>query len=283
MPIDLKNMKTINCQIDGAIVRLSLNRPDAANAINSVLENELYEALKACDADNSVKCVVLTADGPNFSGGHDIQELATDVVEEREPATIEGKNWVRTGELLEPWWFTKLLIVAVKGYVGPHVNTLLLAADFVIAAENTHFSWAEMRVGIGTPFGSYTLMPFHFPMRVAKQLWITGGWMDAETALRLFYVNRVVPVGEEEALAMRYAEQFSRMELENITGNKRGIHKLYEAAGLPAMVAMGREPYVHEGAAGEAVMEHFRMIYDKGAAAAAKSRDNDWEYELGKI
>ena len=99
----------------------------------------------------------------------------------------------------------KGLIVAAKGYVGPHANTFLLAADVVIAADNTRISWEESRVGVGAPYGPYALMPFHFPIRVMKQLWMTGGWIYADTARQLFYVNRVVAVGQEEEMAMRFA------------------------------------------------------------------------------
>src|SRR3546814_2069694 len=63
----------------------------------------------------------------------------------QEPATIQGKYWVHTGELLPPWHFSKGLVVATKGYVGPHAHTFLLAADVVIAAADTRFSWEESR------------------------------------------------------------------------------------------------------------------------------------------
>jgi enoyl-CoA hydratase len=184
---------------------------------------------------------------------------------------------------LPPWWFSKGLVVAVKGYVGPHANTFLLAADVVVAADNTRFSWEETRVGIGAPFGPYATMPFHFPMRVVKQLWITGGWMDAETARDLFYVNRVVPVGEEDALAKRYAEQITLMDLGNFVANKRGTHKVYQAAGLTGMVDVGRDPYVPGPAAAAELQEHFKIIYEKGAGAAARSRDEGVDQDLSKV
>ena len=279
----MTDYETLKVSKAGAVVTIRLNRPEAANAFNHTLETELYDALKACDQDDGVKCAVLTAEGVNFSSGHDIRQLAHEVIDGVEPKTIEGKNWVRTGELLPPWWFSKALVVAVKGFVGPHANTVLLAADVVVAAENSRFSWEETRVGTGAPFGPYALMPFHFPMRVLKQLWIAGGWMDAQTAERLFYVNRVVPLGEEEALATRYAEQFARMELGHLVANKRGVHKLYEAAGLPAMVANGRDPYVPEGEAQEALLHHFRLICEQGVGAAARSRDEGWDDELSKV
>jgi enoyl-CoA hydratase/carnithine racemase len=232
---------------------------------------------------DDVKCVVLSAEGANFSSGHDIQQVAAEVVGGQEAPRIQDQNWVRTGNLLPPWHFSKGLVAAVKGYVGPHANTLLLAADVVVAAENTRFSWEESRVGVGAPYGPYCLMPFHFPIRVMKHLWITGGWLDAHSARSLFYVNRVTPLGEEEAMAMRFANQIARMSMGDFVANKRGTHRIYEASGLAAMVDAGRDPYIPTGAAAEAKEHHLRTIYQKGVRAAVRERDSGWDDGVSRV
>lgn len=265
------------------IVKVRLNRPEKMNAINSTMEKEFYSVLADCDALDDVKCVVLSAEGANFSSGHDIQQVAAELVGGQEAATIQEKNWVRTGEILPPWRFAKGLVAATKGYVGPHANTFLMAADVVIAADNTRFSWEESRVGVGAPYGPYALMPFHFPMRTMKHLWITGGWMDAETALRLFYVNRVVPLGQEEEMAMRFAKQIARMVIGDFVANKRGTHRVYEAAGLSAMVDVGRDPYVPTAEAADAKAHHLRLIHENGVRAAVRARDSGWDDDVSKV
>lgn len=267
----------------GGIVTVRFNRPAKMNAINSGMEKEFYSVLADCNRIDDVKCVLLSAEGPNFSSGHDIAQVASETVGGQEPATIEDKYWVHTGDLLPPWRFTKGFVVAAKGFVGPHANTFLLAADVVIAAENSRFSWEESRVGVGAPYGPYALMPFHFPIRVMKQLWMTGGWLDAHTARQLFYVNRVVPLGEEEAVAMRFAEQIARMETGDLVANKRGTHRLYEAAGLSAMVDVGRDPYVPDAEAAVAKHHHLRLIHEKGVKAAVQERDSGWDDEVSKV
>lgn len=267
----------------GGIVTVRLNRPAKMNAINSGMEKEFYSVLADCNRIDSVKCVLLCAAGPNFSSGHDIAQVASETVGGLEPETIEDKYWVHTGDLLPPWRFTKGLVVAAKGFVGPHANTFLLAADVVVAAENTRFSWEESRVGVGAPYGPYALMPFHFPIRVMKHLWMTGGWLDADTARDLFYVNRVVPLGDEEAVAMRFAEQIARMETSDLVANKRGIHRLYEAAGLSAMVDVGRDPYVPDAQAAVAKEHHLRLIHEKGVNVAVQARDSGWDDEVSKV
>ena len=177
-------MTCVQVNRHASIVEVRLNRPEKMNAINSTMEKEFYSVLADCDRMDDVKCVVLTAEGANFSSGHDVQQVAAETIGGQAPATIQDKYWVHTGDLLPPWRFSKGLVVAAKGYVGPHANTFLLAADIVIAADNSRFSWEESRVGVGAPYGPYALMPFHFPIRVMKQLWMTGGWLDAETAHR---------------------------------------------------------------------------------------------------
>lgn len=276
-------LTAIEADEPGPIVTVRLNRPKVVNAINWTLEDELNRVLKACDEDDRVKCVLLTANGANFSAGHDIAQVAEEKVTGVEPATFDGNYWARTGELLPAWHFRKALVVAVKGFVGPHANAFLLAADAVIAADNTMFSWEETRVGIGAPYGPYTAMAFQFPMRVLKQLWIPGGWMDAETALRLFYINRVVELGEEEAEARRFAEMYASMDLGNLIANKQGVQRMYEAAGILNMVDVGREPYEPQGAAAEEQAEHFRIIYEEGAGAAARSRDSGFDRSISKV
>lgn len=277
------SMTCIRVERLGDIVKVQLNRPEKMNAINSTMEKEFYSVLADCEVLDDVKCVVLVAAGANFSSGHDIQQVAAEIVTGSEPAKIKDKYWVHTGDLLPPWRFSKGLVAAAKGYVGPHANTFLLAADVVIAADNTRFSWEESRVGVGAPYGSYALMPFHFPMRTVKHLWITGGWMDAQTALRLFYVNRVVPLGQEEETAKRFAKQIARMTLGDFVANKRGIHRLYEAAGLSAMVDAGRDPYTPTGESAEAKAHHLRLIHEKGVRAAVRLRDGGWDDDVSKV
>ena len=107
--------------------------------------------------------------------------------------------------------------------------------------------------------------------------------MDAETALRLHYVNRVVRVGEEEAEALRFAQMYSSMDLGNLIANKQGVHALYEAAGLLDMVKVGREPYEPEGAAAAEQAEHFKLIHEKGAGVAARRRDGGFDRAVSKV
>ena len=82
---------------------------------------------------------------------------------------------------------------------------------------------------------------------------------------------------------MRFARQIARMTLGDFRANKRGIHRMYEAAGLSAMVDAGREPYVPSGEAAEAKAHHLQLIHEKGVRAAVQMRDSGWDDELSRI
>lgn len=279
----MSSSDTITVSQTGGVVTIHLNRPHASNAINWDMETAINQVMTACEQDDAVKCILLAANGANFSAGHDIAQVARERVTGEPPATFDGKYWARTGEMLPSWNFSKAFVVAVKGYVGPHALAFLLTADAVIAADNSVFSLEECRIGIGAPYGPYALMPFHFPIRALKQLWLSGGWMDAETALRLFFVNRVVPLGREEEEAARFAQIYDSMELDNLVANKRGVHQLYEAAGLPSMIDVGREPYMPQGDAARAQDEHFHIIHTGGVAAAVRSRGDGVDRAVSKL
>ena len=89
-------------------------------------------------------------------------------------------------------------------------------------------------------------------------------------------------LGEEEAMALRFAEQIARMETGDFVANKRGTHRIYEAAGLSAMVDVGRDPYSRAEAA-KAKEHHLRLIHEKGVKAAVRARDNSWDDELSQV
>jgi enoyl-CoA hydratase/carnithine racemase len=92
-------MTCLKVQRQAGIVTVRLNRPEKMNAINSTMENEFYSVLSECDRMDDIKCVVLAAEGPNFSSGHDIQQVAAETIGGQEPATIQDKYWVHTGEI----------------------------------------------------------------------------------------------------------------------------------------------------------------------------------------
>jgi enoyl-CoA hydratase/carnithine racemase len=269
---------------DGATLIVSFNRPEVLNAINAKMEAELYDALAKAENDASIRCVLLKGEGRIFSPGHDIAQVAEEMFTGREPATFMGKNWARTGLMLPSWNFSKPLLAAVHGYVGPHANAILLTCDYVIAAEGTRFSFeAAQKMSTGVPYGPYALLPFYFPPRALKKIWLAGGWFDAQQALDLFYVQRVVPFEGLETEAMKHCRYLEGLPHQNQRDNKKGIHQLYEIWGLLQMLLPGREMYGGGEEEMKVLQEHFRLIFERGVAAAAKQRTSNVDETVSKL
>lgn len=269
---------------DGATLVLSFNRPDRLNAINDVMEREFYTALRCAENDPEVRAVLLKGEGRLFSPGHDIHQCAVEMIEERELPQIDGADWMRTGELLPPWRFSKPLVAAVHGFVGPHANAIILNCDFVIAAKGTRFSFEAAQVmSTGVPYGPYTLLPLYFPIRALKKLWLAGGWMDADQAMDLYYVQRVVAHEDLEAEALRHCRYLAGLPNQNYRDNKTGIHRMYEIWGLLAMGTLGRDPYAMGEEETEMLKEHFMTIYRDGVRAAVSDRDDGVEEEVSRL
>jgi enoyl-CoA hydratase len=278
---DFSSFTCLETRRSGSTLIVTFNRPDQRNAINYVMEQEFYDALRIAQDDTSIACVVLTGAGSMFSSGHDFKQAAEEW--EIDGPTIDGQPWMRSPKLLPSWYFEKPLIAAVHGYAGPHANAILLTCDFVIAATGTRFGFEQARIGVGPIFGTYVLMYFHFPMRVIEKLWLAGGWMDAEQAHQLHYVQRIVDLDDLEAEALRWADQLCLLEESDFRDAKRGIRKIYEDMGIERMQRVGYEPYVGSEGNQNSYKEFFELHASKGMAAAKAYRDQNIDETITQI
>jgi len=191
----MENYQTISLLVEGTVATVKLNRPDALNALNSVLVRELVSALDSLEADDSVRCVVLTGSDKAFCVGADIKEMAN-----LSEADIE------TSDHLKPVWdraasFEKPLIAAVSGYVLGGGLELAMCCDIIIASEGTKLGQPEINIGIIPGGGGTQRLPRAVGKYKAMEMVMTGGTISAEEAKALGLVNRVVPPGKylEEA------------------------------------------------------------------------------------
>lgn len=188
----------------GHVRTLTLHRPDRRNALDVPLLRALVEELRAADGDASVRCVVLTGSDPAFTAGLDLAAI------EAGELTVGGT----AGPETNPWRTLREIDVPVVGAVnGPAVTgglELALGCDLLIASERARFADTHARMGIH-PGGGLTLrLPRAVGIRAAKQMSLTGAFVDAAEAHRLGLVNEVVPHGEllerSHAVAAEIAE-----------------------------------------------------------------------------
>ena len=191
---------------DGRIFHIVLDRADKMNAFDLGMLRELAEAVTEYEADESLWCAVLCANGDNFTAGLDLAEVGP-AVKAGAPLFPEGS--VDVLSLHEPRR-KKPLIMAVQGWCLTIGIELLLAADIRLAAEGTRFGQIEVNRGI-FPFGGATIrLPEIAGWGNAMRWLLTGDKFDAEEALRLGLVQEIVPADELRDKAVEIARTVAK-------------------------------------------------------------------------
>lgn len=174
-------------EVDGAVATVTLNRPEARNALSKALRKALYATLRDLDARDDVLAIVLTGADPAFCAGVDLKELAAggdlgDPVEDR-----------RDGQRPGPFPAMDTPVIgAVNGVAVTGGFEVALACDYLVASERARFADTHARVGIMPGWGLTVLLAEAVGVRRAKELSMTGNFLDAATALQWGLVNHVV-------------------------------------------------------------------------------------------
>jgi enoyl-CoA hydratase len=167
-------------ETDGAVATITLNRPKALNALSSALMNELADALEGFDADDGIRCVVLTGNERVFAAGGDIKQMsdstAADMVKRESPSP-----WRRVAETRKP------VVAAVSGF------ELALACDMIVASESAQFGQPEIDLGIIPGAGGTQRLTHAIGKARAMEMVLTGRRVEAKEAFEMGMVTKVVP------------------------------------------------------------------------------------------
>jgi enoyl-CoA hydratase/carnithine racemase len=216
------------------IAAITLNRPEARNAQNKQLLDELDACWTKAAEDDDVRVIVLKANGPHFSSGHDISVKPG----EKPPADVENKGLeaifhyerVRFLGYSRKWRdVPKPSIAAVQGACIAGGLMLCWPCDLIVAAENAFFSDPVVRLGIGgVEYHGHT---WEFGARKAKELLFTATRFDAREAHRLGMVNRVVPTESLEEETFALARQIAEMHPFALAQAKRMVNSTLDIMG----------------------------------------------------
>jgi len=169
---------------------VTLNRPDALNALNSLLLKELGEALLSLDADDDIGTIVVTGSEKAFAAGADIKEMSglsyADVLKDDKFAEINSV-FARV---------RKPVIAAVSGYALGGGCEIAMACDFIIAAENAKFGQPEIKLGVIPGIGGSQRLTRLVGKSKAMDMMLTGRMMDAAEAERSGLISRIVPTDD---------------------------------------------------------------------------------------
>lgn len=197
--------ETIIVDISDDIATITLNRPDALNALNGVLLGELCTALEEADASDKVRCIIITGSEKAFAAGADISEMANKSFVEMYRSRFFENESDRFNRIRKP------IIAAVAGYALGGGCELAMMCDFIIAADTAKFGQPEINLGVMAGLGGTQRLTRFVGKSKAMDMHLTGRFMDAEEAERSGLVSRVVPekklLAEAKAAAKKIAHK----------------------------------------------------------------------------
>jgi enoyl-CoA hydratase len=226
--VDLKrneimaDYRNILVRTEGAVGTITLNRPDALNALNSDLMDELSTAVDGFESDNQIRCLILTGSEKAFAAGADIKEMAGKNFSEAYREDFVTRNWERVARARKP------VIAAVAGYALGGGCELAMMCDFIIAADNAKFGQPEINLGIGPGAGGTQRLTRAIGKAKAMEMCLTGRMMDAAEAERSGLVARVVPLAQLRHETKACAEKIASQALPALLMVKECINAAFE-------------------------------------------------------
>lgn len=197
---------------DNGIVTITLNRPERLNAFVGHMRRDLAEALEEAGSDPHVAVVVLTGAGRAFCSGGDVNFMA-ELIERNDSEEFARLLGAARRVILAIRHMTKPVIASINGPASGAGFNLALACDLRIASTEATFAQSFVKIGFHPDWGGTYFLPRMVPSNIACELFFTGDPIDAQTALQLNLVNRVVPPdqleGETRALAERLRDSAS--------------------------------------------------------------------------
>ena len=200
----MSEYNTILVERRGAVTLVTLNRPQALNALNSEVLKELIAAFSAYDRDESQRCLVLTGSEKAFAAGADIKEMQAQGFADMY-STDFFAAWEKVTATRKPW------IAAVAGYALGGGCEVAMMADFIIAADNAKFGQPEIKLGVTPGMGGSQRLTHAVGKAKAMEMCLTGRMMGAEEAERSGLVAKVVPADQLLEQALTTAEAIAAM------------------------------------------------------------------------
>ncbi|MCA0423863.1 MAG: enoyl-CoA hydratase [Proteobacteria bacterium] len=208
-------------EVHGRVGLIRLHRPQALNALNQALIDDLNHALAVFEADRGIGCMVLTGSDKAFAAGADIKEMQSKTYME---AYLDDfiASWENLSRTRKP------VIAAVAGFALGGGCEIAMMCDFIIAADNAKFGQPEIKLGVMPGAGGTQRMARFIGKSKTMDLCLTGRMMDATEAERCGLVSRVVPVADLIADAMKTADAIASMSLPATMIAKEAVNRAFE-------------------------------------------------------
>ena len=206
----------------GAVGLVTLNRPEALNALCAALIKELAEALDAFEADDAIGAIVLTGSDKAFAAGADIKEMSGRSYMDVYLSDFITVGWERVSTCRKP------IVAAVAGYALGGGCEMAMMCDYIIAADSARFGQPEITIGAIPGAGGTQRLPRFVGKAKAMEMCLTGRMMDADEAERSGLVSRVVPAEELLDEAVKSAAKVAAMSQPIAMMVKESVNRAYE-------------------------------------------------------
>ena len=206
----------------GNVGLITLNRPEALNALSSPLMAELTEAVDAFEADDAIGAMVLTGSEKAFAAGADIKEMQDKTWMEAYREDFITAGWERLTRTRKP------VIAAVAGFALGGGCEVAMMCDFILAADSARFGQPEVNLGIPPGAGGTQRLTRFVGKSKAMEMCLTGRFMDADEAERSGLVSRVVPAAELIDEAVKTAQAIAEKSLNANMIIKESVNRAYE-------------------------------------------------------
>ncbi|MEX0309186.1 MAG: enoyl-CoA hydratase [Tateyamaria sp.] len=214
--------ETIIVDVEDHIAKVTLNRPDALNALNDQLMTELADAMGAAQANDKVRCIVITGSDKAFAAGADIAMMKDKSYTEVFTEDLFGPETDAIVRVRKP------VIAAVSGYALGGGCELAMMCDFIIASDTAKFGQPEINLGVMAGIGGTQRLTRAVGKAKAMDMNLTGRFMDAEEAERSGLVSRVVPAKKLMDEAMSAAEKIAEKSMISVMAVKEAVNRSFE-------------------------------------------------------
>jgi enoyl-CoA hydratase/carnithine racemase len=214
--------QTLLVETTEGVTLIRLNRPEALNAFNNQLMDDLTAALAVAEADAGVGCIVITGSDKAFAAGADIKEMASKSYAEVYGEDFITRNWEAVTRCRKP------VIAAVAGFALGGGCELAMMCDFIIAADNAKFGQPEINLGVSPGAGGTQRLTRFIGKAKAMDMILTGRMMDATEAERCALVSRVVPLADLIETAMTAAKKIAALSPNAVKLTKEMVNAAYE-------------------------------------------------------
>jgi enoyl-CoA hydratase len=261
---------TILLEVLDGVARITLNRPERANALNQAMLTEIGQALDEAEGNATVRAIVVRGAGAAFSSGFDLKEQL-----ERRPAGVAQWQPILRKDfdtVMRFWHCPKPTIAAVRGPCLAGACELALACDLTIAAEDAFFGEPELKFGAGIVV---MILPWIVGPKIAKEIIFTGAdRIGAQRAYEIGMINRIVPAEDLDDAALRLARHIAAIDSALVKDTKRAINRALEAQGmLEALEAALEIDLAIEGAGSPDKVQFMDIARRDGLKAALAWRD----------